>query len=59
MWSIILLIGVYLFNVIGLIILNTILFLSLVTSNNYLYPFIPFDINKLVNKIFKLNNNKK
>jgi len=58
-WSIILLIGVYLFNVIGLIILNTILFLSLVTSNNYLYPFIPFDINKLVNKIFKLNNNKK
>ena len=47
------------FNKVGFIIANCILFLSLVTSNNYLYPFIPFDINKLVNKIFKLNNNKK
>ena len=57
-WSLILLLSVGLFNKVGFIIANSILFLSLVTINNfgvyYLQPFIPFDIKKIISKIIKL-----
>ena len=62
-WNIILLISVGLFYKIGFIIASTLLFLSIVTINNYniyyLDPFIPFDIKKLLKILVKLPEKNK
>ncbi len=57
-WNLILILSVGFFYKIGFIIASTILFISLVTIHSfdtcYLYPFIPFDIHALFQRIFKL-----
>lgn len=61
-WNTLLILSVGFFGKVGFIILSTIMFISMVTINtfdiNYLYPFIPFDFNELVHKIFKIPTKK-
>lgn len=57
-WNLIMILAVGFFYKIGFIISSTIMFISLVTIHNfdicYLYPFIPFNLKDLIQRIFKL-----
>lgn len=56
--SLLLIISIGLFNKIGFIITNTIIFINLINIESfnvfYLYPFIPFNFKDLINRIIKV-----
>ena len=57
-WNLIMIFSVGFFYKIGFIISSTIMFITVVTIHSfdicYLYPFIPFNLKDLINRIFKL-----